>query len=241
MRSHAALRPPPPNDRPRHRVVRVCIGRGIGLAMAAALAVSAPVAAQVYKCVDTAGSVTYQESPCPTAAKGGRVELFVDNGSSRGTADDEAQWQSAAREHTVIVGMPRRYVLQALGAARELRRGRPGDNAAEVWSYSRADDVLRIGFANGVVAWQRVDPPGADLPPAEDARAAARSAVARGQNCDQVLSDLGNATSDGQVPTGPDAAVRRYVWEPAPGDARTRTTVVCVNGLVTEVERLNVR
>lgn len=205
--------------------------------MAAGLAVSAPAAAQVYKCVDSAGRITYQQLPCPAAAKGGRVELLVDNGSSRGSADDETQWQIAAQEHTVIVGMPRRYVQQALGVAREMRPGRPRESAAEVWSYPRDDEVLRIGFANGVVAWQRVDPPGPDLPPEEVARAAARAAVARGQNCGQVLSDLGNATRAESVTAGVGAAARRYVWDPAPGDARTRTTVVCVNGVVTEVER----
>jgi hypothetical protein len=204
--------------------------------MAVALAVSAPASAQVYKCVDSANRVTYQQAPCPAAAKGGRVELFVDNGSSRGTADDEAQWQSAAREHTVIVGMPRRWVQQALGAAREMRPGRPGDNAAEVWTYPRDDDVLRIGFASGVVTWHRVEP-AAEGSPQEVARAAQRPAVARGQSCGQVLSDLGNPSSDEQASIGPGAAARRYVWEPAPGDANARTIVLCVNGSVAQVER----
>lgn len=206
-------------------------------AAAAALALSANAAGQVYKCVDNAGRVTYQQTPCPAAAKGGRVELFLDNGASRGSGDDEAQWEAAAQQHTVVVGMPKRYVQKSLGSARDMRPGRLNENAAEVWAYPRENETLRIGFLSGAVVWQRTDPGTAELSAAERVRIAARAAVSRGQSCDQMFSDLGAADRQEPVPTDPGSVARRFIWEPAPGDERTRTIVVCVNGVVQEIER----
>ncbi len=227
------------NARIRRRLVPAHTGRGIVLPLAAMLAFSLPASAEIYKCVDSAGRVTYQQTRCPASAKGGRVELFVDNGSSRGAPDEEALWEAAVRDHIVVVGMPRAHVIRSLGNARDMRPGPPGEGAAEVWSYPRDDGVLRIGFARGLVVWQRTDTGAAEASPQDLARAAARAEIARGQNCIQVLADVGNATSEEDVSPEPGTVSRRYTWEPVPGDAHMRTTVLCINGQVAEVERQN--
>ena len=45
-----------------------------GLATFAAL-VAAPAAAQILKCIDGSGNVTYQNEPCPKNEKSGRVDI----------------------------------------------------------------------------------------------------------------------------------------------------------------------
>jgi hypothetical protein len=210
------------------------------LAAACALAgLAAPLSglAQVYKCTDSAGRVSYQQAPCPRGSTGGRMQIAQDSGASPGTPEDAAVWQSAVKEGVVVPGMPRRYVQDILGVAREMRPGRPGENAAEVWTYPRDNGALRIGFAKGVVAWQRTDAEGGDVTPADRERVAARAAIAEGGNCSQMLQDAGPADFEETVAAGPGEAARRYTYQPVPAEPRTRTVVLCVNGNVRTVDR----
>ena len=51
--------------------------------------VAAPALGQVFKCVDASGRVTYQQTPCPSAQRGGPLDLFLDNGSGRDSPEVE--------------------------------------------------------------------------------------------------------------------------------------------------------
>jgi hypothetical protein len=187
---------------------------------------------------DNAGRVTYQQAPCPATA-GGRVELFIDNGSSRGAPDDEAQWQAAVRDHVVVVGMPRHHVVMALvphATCARADRARVPPRCGRIPAMTACCARLRARGCRVAAT----DAGGADVSPQDLARAAARGEVARGQSCIQVLSDIGNATSEEDVAQEPGTVSRRYIWEPVPGDANMRTTVLCINGQVAEVERQNV-
>jgi len=220
------------------------------MTLALMLALPAIAGAQVYKCVDPSGHTTYQQTPCPPSAKGGRVELFVDNGASRESADDEAAWESAAREKNVMVGMPRRYVRVALGAPRNMRPGKADENAAEVWSYPQDMRTLRLGFRNGAVAWMRHDEAEASGEAALDdeatQRVLRRRSVGEGQDCSQIAEllgrpdatdEAGGSAASANAPT----AVTRYTWEPAAGDPFVRTIITCSGGRVTYVERISGR
>lgn len=224
--------------RPRSpRIAAVPRALGVAAFALATLAVVAPAFAQVYKCTDSAGRVTYQQSPCPPGAKGGRMQIATDAGLPEGSAEDEAVWQSAVKDHVVVTGMPRRYVQEVLGAPREMRPGRPGENAAEVWTWPRENGAHRVGFAKGVVAWQRTDADGAEAAPADRARTAARATIAKGDNCSQMLQDLGPADFEETVAAGSGEAARRYTYHPNAAEPRTRTLVTCVNGIVGGVDR----
>ena len=221
--------------------------RALLVAAALALASPATILAQVFKCVDASGHTTYQQTPCPASAHGGRIDLSIDNGNTRATEEDEAIWQSAAREKTVIVGMPARYVRVALGAPREMRPGRADENAAEIWSYPKPDSiVLRLGFRNGAVTWMRNDSQdaAAEGPVADDEatqRVLRRRNVLEGQPCDNLADTLGAPDRTEQAGAADGGAAARYTWEPAPGDPYVRTIVSCTAGRVSYVERLNAR
>ncbi|MEP7181815.1 MAG: DUF4124 domain-containing protein [Betaproteobacteria bacterium] len=134
-----------------------------GLALAALLALAPAVEAQVYKCIDGAGRTTYQQTPCPAGAKGGRVDLVVNNGSGQDPAENQ-RWQGAVQRAEVMEGMPRRFVEQAVGAPAETRPGRADENAFEVWTYPRGNQVMLIGITNGIVVWVRQEYPGGVAP-----------------------------------------------------------------------------
>jgi hypothetical protein len=222
--------------------------------MAAAALAPAVAPAQIFKCVDASGHTTYQQTPCPSSARGGRVELFLDNGTTRDSPENEAAWESAARERNVQVGMPPRYVRMARGAPRSSRPGKSEDGVSEVWSYNEADGrTLRVGFRNGVVAWTRFDDltsdTGAPVPDDEATqRVLRRRSVLEGHSCGELSGTLGapDRTSPVETPapslgSPPPEATVRYTWEPAPGDPYVRTIITCVGGRVAHVERINAR
>jgi hypothetical protein len=78
-----------------------------GIALVGAMA-ALPVAAHadVFKCVDNAGRITYQESACGSGVRGGRVELPEESVSVREPPEVEAAWRAAASRREVTKGMP---------------------------------------------------------------------------------------------------------------------------------------
>jgi hypothetical protein len=217
-----------------------------GRAATAALLVLASAAgadAQIFKCVDSSGHTTYQQSACPLDATGGRIELTDDVAAARESNPIDAAWQAAARDKNVSVGMPRRYVRIALGPPRDARPGRPNEDASEVWSYQKDTQTLRIGFRNDTVVWTRQDSPdGASGPaPDDDAmqRVLRRRNVSEGLACDDVVAALGPPQEIER--RGAQRDVLRYVWEPVSGDPYARTIVSCTSGRVSSVERVTTR
>lgn len=191
--------------------------------------------AQVYKCVDRAARITYQQAPCGDAQKGGRVELSVSNGSSLPPqGDPEREWGERAKRKEVRAGMPRAYVVRAHGTPQEMRPGRPRENASEVWLYRRSDLELAVGFVKGVVAWTN-EPAKLDAEP--DPVPSRRQLATVGRACAELAGEMGEA--DG-VTNALDDRTGRMVelrqWNPAPGDRET-TIVSCLDGNVLRVER----
>lgn len=191
---------------------------------------------QVYKCVDSAGRVTYQESPCDGGAQGGRVQLPLDTASTREAPEVEARWRESAMRHEVAKGMPKRWVQQALGVPAQIRRGVADDGATEIWTYEMPDAMVNVGFAANVVTWKHSEPR------ARNERAqgadAARSRVAADRNCSDVLTELGAPSSRDNIKlatTGGDAV--RYTYDPVPGGLPVRLTFTCADGRVVAVSR----
>jgi hypothetical protein len=219
-----------------------CVAAAGGLAAALA---AAPVLSQVFKCVDAEGHVTYQQTPCPPAHRGGQLDLFVENGSGRDAPEVEARWKALADQHDVAVGMPKRWVQASLGAPSETRAGTPADNAAEIWVYNTGTQQVRIGFLANVVAWKAADSTlgtgtGATVEQAD----AARSRVAAERNCEDVLTELGLPTGQEatRVTVGSGGTLRtadgtRYSYEPVPNGLPTRLSFVCVDNKVVSVAR----
>jgi len=215
--------------------------RAATVALAAVLCAFAPMAAaDVYKCIAAGGRVTYQQTPCTAGTTGGRTEIVTDNGSSRAGSKEERQWEDAANAKTVVIGMPRNYVLRALGQPPDVRAGSADENAAEVWSYAQGpNEVLRIGMTGGLVTWQRLEPSSAAL-----AAAAApqthlvelRKNVVPGVSCDQVIADLGPADIDETDKVG-QPPYRRLTWGATQEDPKGTMFVTCLAGLVTEARR----
>jgi hypothetical protein len=131
--------------------LRLALTIGVGLACAAA------AHAQIYKCVDAAGRITYQQSPCPSTQTGSRVEVKTDNGSTREVPEEEPAWSVAARTGELSPGMSKRWVQQALGAPLECRPGQPDEKASEVCLFETVKGRLRTGLNNGAVVWWRKD------------------------------------------------------------------------------------
>lgn len=194
--------------------------------------------AEVYKCVDAAGRVTYQETRCVGVNRGGPVELLLDNGNARESADTESRWRAAAATHEVVTGMPKRWVQQALGLPAQVQRGAPADAASEVWTYRTPAGVTRIGFAANVVAWQRTEarPPASG---AADGADAVRSRVAADRDCAEVLAELGPpaGTQPIEQDGGLSAGAVRYTYDPVPGGLPVRLTFSCAAGRVVAVSR----
>ncbi len=204
----------------------------------AALAIAlgaVPASAQVYKCVDRAGRTSYQQQPCPDTHKGGRVELWLGNANTGTGEDRDREWAARAKDKTVVPGMPRAFVVQAYGTPQEMRPGRAGEEATEVWVYRRSDLDTRVGFKGGVVAWVGDQPP--EAPPPENAAPATRQSLAAGASCARLESDLGPSQS--AVPERDDALGRdlvRYTWLPKEGD-NVHLIVYCDRGVVARVDR----
>ena len=189
--------------------------------------------AQVFKCVDASGNVTYQQEPCTGGAKGAAVELRTDNAQSQDPADRDGRWRIAAERGAVIPGMPKRWVQQALGQPREIRRGTASEGVAEVWVYQTPRGPLLVGFRTNAVEWSRgagtggagaatgtaaaAIPGGSPPAPTPDAGTilggnggptvageAARSRVATDRRCDEVLAELGPASRRDNLPPSGD-------------------------------------
>ena len=144
---------------------------------------AAPAAAQILKCTDDSGNVTYQNEPCPKNVKAGRVDIF-DNSWTADRVEKEAEWRRNAAQHRVATGMPLRWVRDALGEPAEVRDTATA-GAAEVWLYNFPDRSVQVGILADQVLWFRETPvpgpvarvsPGSDRPapdraPAEPLRA----------------------------------------------------------------------
>ena len=88
---------------------RVCLSRaGALLVLALPVAASAADNAQIFKCTDASGNVTYQNEPCPKASKSGRIELF-DNRWTSTKEEREAEW----RRNAGTIELPPRLRLTA--------------------------------------------------------------------------------------------------------------------------------
>jgi hypothetical protein len=149
------------------------------------LALCASVAqAQVFKCVDASGNVTYQQEPCTGPSRGAPVELRTDNAQSQDAADRDGRWRIAAEQGNVITGMPKRWVQQALGQPGEIRRGTVSEAVPEVWAYSTPRGPLRVGFRGNAVEWARYDnaagPAGNAFPDATSGTSGLRAATPGG-------------------------------------------------------------
>src|ERR1700694_854869 len=148
-----------------------------GVAALAALG-AAPAAAQILKCTDGSGNVTYQNEPCPKNLKAGRVDIF-DNSWTADRAEKEAEWRRNAAQHRVATGMPLRWVRDARGEPAEVRATATA-GAAEVWLYDFPDRSVQVGILADQVLWFRETPipasvarisPGPDRPAADRAPA----------------------------------------------------------------------
>jgi hypothetical protein len=207
-------------------------------------AYAAGAGAQVYKCVDARGQVTYQQEPCAGGTSGGPVQL--NDALKVRPAGDEATWSAAAREGKPLVGMPKPFVIAASGEPREIRVPRAGEGGTEVWVYAKGGQVMRIGFAGtGVVAWIRSDAAAAEAPgtaplaarPADRATRV-REALNIGKPCAAVLAEAGPADREEPLAVGGVAGSgTRYVYSFDPANANAYAAFVCVGGRVTGVER----
>lgn len=215
---------------------------------------AAPLHAQVYKCLDAQGRTTYQQAPCGKDEKGSRVEITPDNGMAGDAPDLEAKWAAAARQGQVQAGMPKRYVQIAWGVPAEVRSGTAADRASEVWIYRNPGGLRRIGFLDGRVVWERGDDASSEPPMRDEAGdtaarrgdiASARLSIAPGQDCEAALALAGNPErseavllpTPGARGTTERTAGMRHVFESDGGTPPQRMAIVCLNGLVSDVER----
>jgi Domain of unknown function (DUF4124) len=226
-----------------------------GLAVGLVLLLLAPgAAAEVVKCIDVNGNITYQDVPCTGGQAGRKVELPKSE-----SIEDTTAWEAAARDARVVKGMPKRWVLRSRGAPAEIRPPAAREDATEVWRYAAKDGALLIGFAGPNVAWVRDEPGTRAAPPPAAARAAdsaaanaAANATTRGaQNrrfviagrfCEHVFAEIG--TADREEPLAAPVAAApgtRYIYEPQAGDPQMRTVFSCVSGKVADVERTVVK
>jgi len=191
--------------------------------------VSTTAAAQIFKCTDGAGNVTYQNEACPRNVTAGRVDIF-DNSWTADRTEKDAEWRRNAALHRVVTGMPLRWVREALGEPSEVRDTATA-GAAEVWLYNFPDRSVQVGMRDAQVLWERETPviapvtrvaPEVDRTPAQPSRAAPESprpapeiprsamatpkvsesghGVTRGQDCKQALAELGTPDRQREVP-----------------------------------------
>jgi hypothetical protein len=204
--------------------------------VAAVTGVACPAAGQIYKCVDRAGRITYQQQPCPDTHTGGPVALSVDNGRTQTNDETTGDWAERAKRKEVVPGMPRAFVVVAYGAPQEMRAGRAKENAAEVWSYRRADFEVDVGFNGGVVAWKN-DNPSATPVVAADNPDSPRQALGRGMLCAPLAEGLGAPTDTiEEFDEGLTRKVIRHRWDPTPTE-RERLVVTCADGKIERIER----
>ena len=179
-----------------------------GLATFAAL-VAAPAAAQILKCTDGSGNVTYQNEPCPRNEKSGRVDIF-DNSWTADRAEKEAEWRRNAALHRVVTGMPLRWVRDALGEPTEVRNTATA-GAAEVWLYNLPDRSVQVGILADQVLWFRETPmvgsparlsPAPERPAFDRAAAEASRATSETQRpaLDRAAAEAARSTPEAQRP-----------------------------------------
>jgi hypothetical protein len=125
------------------------------VALAACVALGAP-AAEIFRCTDASGNVTYQNEPCPKDMKAGRVDIF-DNSWTADRAEKEAEWRRNAAAHQVVTGMPLRWVREALGEPAQVRNTATA-GAAEVWMYNSPERSVQVGVLDEKVLWFRETP-----------------------------------------------------------------------------------
>src|SRR5215831_5392717 len=123
------------------------------LACTAPALAALPATADIFKCTDSAGNVTYQNEKCPTGTKAGRVDIF-DNNWTANRSEREAEWQRNAADHRVLAGMPAKWVREALGEPKEIRETTTG-GATELWVYSSPDRNVQVGMRDNEVVWSR--------------------------------------------------------------------------------------
>ena len=195
---------------------------------------SREASAQVYKCLDRAGRVTYQQAPCPEAQKGSRLDLYLGNSSTHGGVIPDEEWAARAGRRDVMVGMPRAFVIRALGVPQEMRPGRSAEKAVEVWHYRRSDLEMLLGFNRGVIAWINDIPQDAAQIPVETSR---RQQLGLGRACDELAAELGSPSRTFEaLDDALGRIVQRMQWDPEPNDAET-TVVSCVEGKIARVDR----
>jgi hypothetical protein len=148
-----------------------------GFVLAVTIAATAPpAAAEIFKCVDQAGNVTYQNEKCPTGTKAGKVEIF-DNNWTASRSEKDAEWQRNAAQHRVVTGMPARWVREALGDPAETRETTTG-GATDLWLYNLPDRSVQVGMLDNQAVWVRETPvvaPAARIAPSPGTAAAAPS------------------------------------------------------------------
>ncbi len=221
------------------------LARAAGAALLAASTTFGAVGlatADVIKCTDADGNVSYQDVPCGQGQAGRPVAL-----PQAETKDDSDVWQRAARDARVVKGMPKRWVLRARGAPTEIRPALAREQASEVWRYAGREGVTLVGFAGSDVVWVREDVGGRDAEPPAKAAAAIETAasgahnrrfVIAGRDCAHVFAEIGqpdrqeSLASAGGAPRG----TRNY-YEPQPADGALRTVFSCMAGKVVDVER----
>lgn len=140
---------------------------------------ASPAAAEIFKCTDPTGNVTYQNEKCPTGTKAGKVDIF-DNNWTASRGEKDAEWQRNASQHRVLTGMPARWVREALGDPSETLETTTG-GATELWAYNLSDRNVQVGMLDNQVVWVRETPlavPSARVAPEPAASSAARSSSA---------------------------------------------------------------
>ena len=140
----------------RHSRPRLLRAAGAFACLAAAM-ITLPAAAEIFKCTDGGGNITYQNEKCPTGTKSGRVEIF-DNNWTANRSEKEAEWQRNANNHRVVTGMPAKWVRESLGEPGEIRETTTG-GATELWVYNLPDRAVQVGMRDSEVLWSREAPP----------------------------------------------------------------------------------
>src|SRR5258706_7488208 len=113
-------------------------------------------AAEIFKCTDQAGNITYQNEKCPSGTKAGKVDIF-DNNWTASRSEKDAEWQRNASQHRVLTGMPARWVREALGDPAETRETTTA-GATELCVYNLSDRSVQAGMLDDQVVWVRETP-----------------------------------------------------------------------------------
>jgi hypothetical protein len=206
---------------------------------------AAPDPAQIFKCTDGSGNVTYQNEPCPKNMKAGKVEIF-DNSWTSDRVEKEAEWRRNAIEHRIVTGMPLPFVREALGEPGEVRDTATA-GAAEVWLYSFPERSVQVGVLNNQVLWFREAPVAAAAPAARAATGTDRPAlqrapepqVTRAPGADRPVPELPvtrltpSATETAPRPSAPaQAEPSRPAAEAAPAAATSAGAATPAHGVV---------